>query len=246
MTIRIAMWSGPRNLSTAMLRSFGARADCAVADEPLYANFLNTSGTVHPMQEEILEGHETDPDKVLDWLTGPAPDGAAIWYQKQMPHHLLLPNVRRDWLADVRHAVLIRAPERVVASFDAGRPSPSVEDISVLQMDAAIEEIVAATGKHPPVIEAEDVRANPEGMLRALCIALDIPFDPAMLSWEAGRRETDGVWGQHWYHSVVSSTGFAPPPRPAKPLAPHLQAVADAARPSFERLRAMKLTPIST
>lgn len=243
--IRLAIWSGPRNLSTAMMRSFGARADCAVSDEPFYANYLATSGSVHPMQDEIIAGHENDPDRVIAHLTGPVPGGKAIWYQKHMPQHLYLPNVRRDWLGEMRHAFLIRAPERVVASFDAKRPAPTLEDIAIPQMDRLDAELTDLLGVPPPVFEAEDVRANPEGMLRSLCAALDIPFDAAMLAWPPGPRETDGVWAAHWYRAVERSTGFAPPPGPPDDLPPGLAEVAAAARPSFERLQARKLTPLS-
>lgn len=244
MTVRIAIWSGPRNLSTALMRSFEARGDCAVEDEPLYANYLATSGVRHPMQERILAEHETDPEKVIARLLGPVPGGKPVYYHKQMPHQLYMPNVRRDWLGEMRHAILIRAPERVVASFDAKRAAPTLDDIAVPQMDRLVDEIEAATGAPPPVIEAEDIRANPEGMLRALCAALDIPFTDRMLSWPAGPRRSDGVWGAHWYPAVEASTGFAPPPGPVKTLAPHLAEVAAAARFSFERLQARKLTAL--
>lgn len=243
MTIRIAMWSGPRNLSTAIMRSFGARGDCAVSDEPFYAHYLAKSGVVHPMQSEILAAHEADADEVIEHLTGRAPGDATIWYQKHMPHHMI-ESVPRGWFGKMRHAVLIRAPERVVASFDAKRAAPTLEDIGVPQMDGVIDDIIAATGQHPPVIEAEDVRADPAGMMRALCFALEIPWTDGMLRWAVGARDSDGVWGQHWYGAVERSTGFAPPPGPAGSLPEHLQAVADAARPSFEQLQARKLTPL--
>lgn len=238
--VRIAIWSGPRNLSTAMMRSFGARADCAVSDEPFYAPYLNT-GTTHPMQEEILAAHETDPEKVARWITGPVPGGKAIWYQKHMALHMR-PGFPRGWFSACRHAVLIRSPERVAASYDIRRALPTVEDLGAPQLDDVISGIEAATGRLPPVIEAEDVRENPEGMLRALCSALEISFDPAMLSWAPGRRETDGVWAAHWYDAIERSTGFTPP-APDKPLPAHLEAVVAEARPSFERLRARKLRP---
>lgn len=241
--ISIAMWSGPRNLSTAMMRSFGARADCAVLDEPFYAVYLSKTGIHHPMREEVLAAQSTDPAEVARALLGPAPGGRAIWYQKHMPHHMVA-GVPRDWFASCRHAVLIRAPERVAASFDAGRPDPTVEDLGAPQMDGVVADIEAATGRTPPVIEAEDVRANPAGMLRALCAALEIPFDPAMLNWAPGPRETDGVWAAHWYSSVIASSGFAPPPDGEPVLRPALARVAVAARPAFERLQARKLRPI--
>lgn len=243
MTIRIAMWSGPRNLSTAMMRSFEARGDCAVSDEPFYAHYLSASGVTHPMQDEILEHHESDARAVIDHLTGAAPGNAPVWYQKHMPHHMI-DSVPRDWFGVMRHAILIRAPERVVASFDAKRPAPCLEDIGVPQMDGVVDDIIAATGAHPPIIEAEDVRANPKGMMRALCAALDIPWTDGMLQWSAGARDSDGVWGRHWYGAVEKSTGFAPPPGPLSPLPAHLQAVVDEARPSFERLQARKLLPL--
>lgn len=240
--VRIAMWSGPRNLSTAMMRSFGARADSAVIDEPFYAAYLRQSGIDHPMRDEVLLSQSNDAADVVRGILGAVPRSASIWYQKHMPHHML-PGFPREWFAVMRHAILIRDPARVAASFDAGRPNPTLEDLGVPQMDGVIADIEAATGRAPPVIDAEDVRAHPEGMMRSLCAALEIPFDPAMLSWRSGKRKTDGVWGAHWYKSVEASTCFAPPSDPAGPVAPHLEKIVAAARPSYEALRARKLAP---
>ncbi|MFX3653885.1 MAG: HAD family hydrolase [Paracoccaceae bacterium] len=241
--VRIAMWSGPRNLSTAMMRSFGGRGDCAVLDEPFYAAYLHHSGVEHPMKAEVLRAQPTDPNEVERTVLGPVPGGRPLWHQKHMPHHML-PGFPRGWFAACRHFILIRAPERVAASFDAGRPDPTVEDLGAPQMDGVIADIVAMTGREPPVVEAEDIRANPEGMLRALCAALEIPWDAGMLRWEVGRRETDGVWAPHWYRAVEASTGFAPPPKEEPALRPALRPVVEAARPSFGRLRARKLGPV--
>lgn len=240
--IRIAMWSGPRNLSTAMMRSFGARADCAVSDEPFYAAYLDATGIKHPMGAEIMASQPVDPLEVERTILGPIPGGPPLWYQKHMAHHMG-PHAPRGWFGAMRHAVLIRHPAYVAASFDDKRADPALEDLGVPQMDGVIADIEAATGRTPPVIEAEDVRANPEGMLRALCAALEIAFDPAMLRWPMGRRHTDGVWAAHWYGAVEKSTGFAPPPAPPGAPAPHLAAVVEAAMPSYERLKARKLTP---
>lgn len=237
--IRIAMWSGPRNLSTAMMRSFGGRADCAVLDEPFFAPALAASGIPHPMREETIAAHETDPEAVARLIAGPVPGGKPLWHQKHMAHHML-PGFPLGWIAGFRHFILIRAPERVAASFDAGRPDPTLEDLGVPQTDRIIAEIEARTGREPPVIEAEDIRANPKEMLRALCAALEIPWDAGMLRWEPGRRETDGAWAPHWYRAVEASTGFSPPD-PPPPLRPALRTVVEAARPAFERLRARKL-----
>lgn len=240
--VRIAMWSGPRNLSTAMMRSFGARADCAVSDEPFYAAYLRASGIDHPLRELTLASQSNDPNDVGRALCGPAPRSTPIWYQKHMVQHML-DEFPRDWFAKMRHAVLIRDPAYVAASFDAKRADPTLEDLGAPQMEGVIADIEAATGRTPPIIEAEDVRENPAGVLRALCAALDIAYDPAMTRWRAGRRKTDGVWAAHWYGAVEASTGFAPPsPPPA--VAPHLQEIVTAARPSYERLRARKLTAI--
>lgn len=241
--IRIAMWSGPRNLSTAMMRAFGARADCAVADEPFYAAYLLDTGIDHPMRAEILASQPTDPAEVVKNILGPVPGGRPIWYQKHMVQHMTSA-MPRDWFAGMRHAVLIRDPALVAASFDAKRPAPKPEDLGAPQTDGVIADIEAATGKAPPVIEAEDVRADPAGMLRALCAALEIPWDPAMTRWPAGPRETDGIWASHWYGAVLASTGFAPPTPSPGPPEPRLADVVAASRPSFERLRARKLRPL--
>jgi hypothetical protein len=240
--IRIAMWSGPRNLSTAMMRSFGARHDTVVIDEPFYACYLRATRVDHPMRTEVLLEQPNDPHFVTRTITGPVPHNAPIWYQKHMPHHMV-PGIPRDWFGLMRHAILIRDPALVAASFEDGRPGSTLEDLGVTQMDSVIADIEAACGKPPPVIEAEDIRANPEGMLRALCTALEIDFDPDMLKWRAGTRKTDGVWGAHWYGSVVASTGFAPP-SPPRALPAHMEAIVEEARPSFERLRARKLTSL--
>ncbi|MEM7546512.1 MAG: HAD family hydrolase [Pseudomonadota bacterium] len=240
--VRIAMWSGPRNLSTAMLRSFGARSDTVVIDEPFYACYLRATGIDHPMRKEVLLNQSNDPHDVARLITGPVPHGAPIWYQKHMPHHMV-PGVPRDWFKGMRHAILIRDPALVAASFEAGRPGTTLEDLGVPQMDGVIADIEALRGQTPPVIEAEDIRRDPAGMLRALCAALDIDFDSDMLKWRAGTRKTDGVWGAHWYKSVVASTGFAPPADP-RPLPPQMKEIVAEARPAFERLQARKLTPL--
>lgn len=239
------MWSGPRNLSTAMMRSFGARSDCVVSDEPFYAAYLAATGIDHPMRDEVLASQPQDPHEVVAQITGAATDAASVWYQKHMVQHMV-PAIPRDWFSAMRHAVLIRHPGWVAASFDDKRADPTVEDLGVPQMEGVIADITAATGAPPPVIEAEDVRRDPEGMLRALCAALDAPFDPGMLRWPAGRRETDGVWAAHWYGAVERSTGFAPPGggEPPEPQ-PHLREVVAEALPFFEALRARKLTPVA-
>lgn len=241
---RIAMWSGPRNISTAMLRSFGNRADCWVTDEPLYAAYLADSGAPHPMRDEVLASQSRNWREVVAWLTGPIPRGRSVWYQKQMTHHLL-DHMGRDWLDDLVNCFLIRDPRRVLASYARKREvAVQIEDVGMLQQAAIFDEVVARqNGRIPPVIDAADVLTDPAATLGRLCAAVGIDFDPAMLSWPPGRRETDGVWAEHWYESVERSTGFEPPPPPPPELPAELERLAAQCQPAYERLRAYALVP---
>lgn len=238
--IRIAMWSGPRNLSTAMMRSFGNRSDCAVIDEPYYAAYLQQTGLDHPMRSEILASQETDWRAVEARILGPAPNNAPIFYQKHMSHHML-PDIGRDWFGKVRHAILIRAPERVLASYAAKREAVTAADIGMTDLEEIRKQTSEATGRATPVIEAEDIRRNPQALLPLLCEALGISFDAGMLGWPPGRRDSDGVWAAHWYATVDSSTGFAPPEDELPDLPDELRAIAAETRPVFEALASQKL-----
>jgi hypothetical protein len=239
-TIRIAMWSGPRNISTAMMRSFGARADCAVSDEPFYGFYLDSTGIDHPMRADIIAAMDCAYDGVAARITGPAPNGAGLWYQKHMTHHMI-DGVDLGWTRACRNAFLIRDPRRVVASYAAKRRNPTDDDIGIKRQRAIFETITTLTGARPPVIDAADVLAAPDRALRALCRALDIAFDPAMLSWEAGRRASDGVWAAHWYASVEASTGFQPPSPDPAPMDPALERLADDNRAAYETMAAHTL-----
>ncbi|MFD0584667.1 sulfotransferase-like domain-containing protein [Dactylosporangium darangshiense] len=232
MTVRVAMWSGPRNISTAMMRSFGARPDTVVVDEPLYAHYLAETGLEHPGREEILA---SQPRRWADAVAGLlAPVGAGVYYQKHMTHHLLA-QVGREWLGEVANAYLIRDPAHVVASYAKVRGEPTLEDLGYPQQ----VEIFRAHGG--PVVDAADVLRDPAGTLSALCAALGLPWDPAMLSWPAGRRDTDGVWAPHWYAAVERSTGFAPyDPRPAE-VPVRLLPLVERAMPLYEELAARRL-----
>jgi Sulfotransferase domain len=209
MTIRLAMWSGPRNVSTALMRAFGARPDTLVIDEPLYAHYLSVTGLEHPGWAKVLASQPTRWEAVADALTGPLPDGVALHYQKHMAHHLL-PGVGRGWLGSVRNAYLIRDPAQVVSSYARVRGAPTLADLGYVQQAEIFREYGG------PVVDAADLLCDPAGVLERLCAALGVAFDPAMLRWSPGRRATDGVWAPYWYASVESSTGFAPyRPRPA-------------------------------
>jgi Sulfotransferase domain len=241
--VRIAMWSGPRNISTAMMRSFGNRPDTAVIDEPFYAAYLAATGIDHPLREESLASQPTNWRDAVKTILGPVPEGRAIFYQKHMTHHML-PEFGRDWIAQCRNAFLIRAPADVLASYVEKRSEVTLEDIGFVQQREIFEREADRLGRAPPVIDAADVLGNPRSTLSALCGALDIPFTERMLSWPPGRRATDGAWAPAWYDAVERSTGFAPP-RPQVPpesLREDLKPLAEAARPHYERLRAYRLT----
>lgn len=237
--MRIAMWSGPRNLSTAMMYSFGARPDFAVVDEPFYAAYLALTGLDHPMGDAIIASQPTDPAQVVDELLGPIPDGKPHFYQKHMSQHMI-PGIPRDWIADVVNVFLIRHPARVAASFSAKYENPTLPEIGFTQQVDLYDQLNAA-GARPVVIDSHDIRKDPETMLRRLCDVIGLEWDPAMLSWPAGGHKSDGVWAAHWYGSVHASTGFAGPEGPLPDLDGARADLARAAMPSYEVLRALAI-----
>src|SRR6266480_1185110 len=210
MPLRIAMWSGPRNISTAMMRSGGNRPDTFVCDEPFYAYYLKATGRDHPGRDEVIERGETDWRKVIAQLTGDVQDGKHIFYQKQMTHHLL-PEIERGWLGAVTNCFLIRDPAEVIVSYIKKNHDPILEDIGFVQEAEIFDWVRTHSGEIPPVIDARDVLENPERVLRLLCGAIGVEFTRAMLSWPPGLRETDGLWAKHWYTEVAESTSFRKP-----------------------------------
>lgn len=241
MTLRIAMWSGPRNLSTAMMRSFGSRADTFVSDEPFYGCFLESSGADHPMRDEVIAAMDTDWHSVMERLRGEPPDGSPVWYQKHMWHHMTGP-IGYDDFEGFRHAFLIREPERMIASYLRKREAAAFENFGMDRQSEFFEREADRLGHAPPVIDANDVLADPCGVLSGLCEALAIPWDEAMLSWSPGSRDSDGPWAPHWYGAVEKSTGFGPPEKDAVHLPPEAQRVADQCRPYYERLAVHKIS----
>jgi hypothetical protein len=234
--IRIAMWSGPRTVSTALMRAWENRPDTVVADEPLYAFYLDRTGIAHPGREQVIASQPTGWQTVIRQLTtAPLPGGRTVFYGKHMTHHLL-PEVDRDALAPLRHAFLIRDPRELLASYARVRATPTLDDLGIWQQ----AEIFDRFGG--PVIDSRDLLEDPEAVLRGLCAALGVPFTAAMLSWPPGRRETDGVWAPHWYDSVWRSTGFGPYHPRDQELPPRLAALADQCQPFYQRLRASRLT----
>ncbi|MEX1995137.1 MAG: hypothetical protein WD929_10775 [Steroidobacteraceae bacterium] len=238
--IRIAMWSGPRNISTAMMRSFGSRPDTAVSDEPLYAHYLKETGLQHPGRDAVLASQATDWRVVAADLTGPVPGGKPVWYQKHMAHHLL-PMIGRDWLDGLTHAFLIREPDEMLVSLVKTYPAAGLADTGLPQQCEILDRVADRLGYAPPVVLASDVLKNPRCLLTKLCAALGIPFFSQMLAWEPGRRATDGVWAPHWYATVETSTGFESRRSKGVQLSAPLRRLLDECRPWYEKLCALRL-----
>ena len=248
MTLKLAMWSGPRNLSTAMMRAWENRPDTTVWDEPLYAYYLAATGLDHPGREAILRAGDTDWRRATTACCGPAPNGRPVFFQKHMSHHLLA-EVDHDWTTELQHFFLIRDPAAVLRSYTQTRYSVTLEDIGLPQQLALYRHLCAAEPVTPLVIDADDFLRHPRAYLQALCVRFDLPFSERMLSWPAGQRDSDGVWGQYWYASVWRSTGFTAP-REKPPAAaldsimpPALRALAEAAQPYYTALYQMRLRP---
>jgi Sulfotransferase domain len=241
-TVRIAMWSGPRNLSTAMMRSFASRSDTFVSDEPFYGCFLKSTGADHPMREETIAAMDCDWASVVATLRGHAPDGSPVWYQKHMWHHMAGP-IGYDDFEGFTHAFLIREPEQMIASYLRRREAAAFENFGLDRQTLFFQREAQRLGHAPPVVDANDVLTNPEAVLSRLCEAVGISWDPAMLSWKPGRRRTDGPWAPHWYAAVEKSTGFGPPETGAVALPDDARRVAERCRPYYEQLAAHRIRP---
>ncbi|MDH5284260.1 MAG: HAD family hydrolase [Gemmatimonadota bacterium] len=233
---RIAMWSGPRNISTAMLRAWEHRVDTWVVDEPLYAHYLTQVAVAHPGVEEVIAHHETDWRTVVAGLTGPIPHGRSIYYQKQMAHHWL-PHLRSEWVLRLTNAFLIRHPAEMLPSLTARMGLPTLSDTGLPQQVEILRFVRNQTGTTPPVLDAEDVLRDPRRALSGFCEAVGVPFSEKMLAWPAGRRETDGIWAKHWYEAVERSTGFEPYRPRDRRVSPELEPLLAECMPYYEELR---------
>jgi hypothetical protein len=234
-SLRLAMWSGPRNISTAMMRAWGNRPDTFVCDEPFYAYYLKSTGLAHPAADLVTARHETDWKKVVDWLTGPIPEAKSIFYQKQMSHHLL-GEIDRTWMTQCTHCFLIRHPRDVILSYIAKNNDPTVADVGFVQQAEIFQWVCAETGTTPPVLDARDIQNTPRETLGLLCDALGVEFNECMLSWPPGLRSTDGVWAPHWYHEVESSTTFRPYVERRESVPERLSAVYAESLAAYEQL----------
>jgi hypothetical protein len=234
-SVRIAMWSGPRNISTALMRSWGNRPDTFVCDEPFYAHYLRATGRPHPGAEEVIASGETDWRQVVEQLIGTVPGGKCIFYQKQMTHHLL-PGIDRAWLGEVTNCFLIRDPREVIVSYIKKNNDPTLEDIGFAQQAEIFDWVRTHNGAVPAVIDARDVLENPRRILGLLCKRVGVEFMESMLSWAPGLRETDGIWAKHWYGEVATSMGFQPYHPRTEPVPERLGEVHERAREYYEQL----------
>ena len=241
--VRIAMWSGPRNISTAMMRSFGQRPDTEVVDEPFYAAFLTATGIDHPLRDQTLAGMSSDWGEIAAAMSRAGRQNKPIFYQKQMCHHMV-EGSDLGFMAACRNAFLIRPPAAVLASYIRSRAEVTINDIGVFRQWEMFQDEFDRLGRPPPVLDGDDLRTDPPAYLRALCESLGVPYMDAMLSWPPGPRPTDGAWAPAWYASVESSRSFAERSRadPA-PLPPAVQDIADQAQPIYEQMAAWKLRP---
>lgn len=239
------MWSGPRNISTAMMRAWENRDDCVVSDEPLYAAYLAATGLDHPGSQEVIAAGDTDARRVGEFLVGPIPGNRPLWYQKHMSHHLL-PGLDHEWVHALDNIFLIRDPSEVLASYLKSRATVVPEDIGLMQQGELFDELLERSGKLPLVIDAADFLQAPAAYLRAICAELGIEFSERMLHWPAGPRDSDGIWAPHWYEAVWKSTGFEPwRPREVQ-LDPQYAWIAEACRPVYDRLRGHRLCLMKT
>jgi hypothetical protein len=237
--VRLAVWSGPRNISTALMRSWENRPDSVVVDEPFYAAYLAATGLDHPGRDEVIAAGEVDPTVVVAGLFAPVDDGVRVEYQKQMAHHLL-PSFDGPWVERLVNVLLIREPHEVVASYLRSRATVTADDIGLPQQARLFDRLAA--GREPPVvIDSADFLRAPERYLRALCELVGLGFDDRMLSWSAGPRASDGVWAPYWYASVWASTGFEPYEPRDVTLDGAAAVVADGCGPAYDRLHAVRL-----
>ena len=239
--VRLAMWSGPRNISTAMMRSWANRPDTMVCDEPLYAHYLKQTGRKHPGADEVIAAGETNLAKVVVGLTGPIPQGKTVFYQKHMTHHLL-PGMDRSWVSGLTNCFLIRQPREVLTSFIRHVDDPTILDTGYPQQLELFEAVRQWNKKIPPVLDARDVLNNPRGMLSTLCQRVNLTFTESMLAWPPGLRDTDGIWAKYWYKEVETTTSFQPYQSKDRPVPAELTGLVRECESYYEKLYEYRIT----
>ena len=235
------MWSGPRNISTALMYSFHNRSDCFVSDEPLYANFLKSSGVQHPSYEQIIDYYETELEVLISRLTGPTPNGKRIWYQKHMCHHVSETS-DLSWIKSLKNCFLIRDPAEVIHSLSRVTDSINLSMTGLPQQLRILNYVELNCQGKNPIIDSRDILDNPRAILQSLCENIEIPFSEEMLSWKIGPKDCDGIWAKHWYSSVWSSSGFIPHRKRELDLSKEHHKVLSKAIPIYNELRRNRLT----
>lgn len=238
--LRLAVWSGPRNISTALMRSWGNRPDAIVVDEPFYAHYLKETRAPHPGIDEVIAHHETDWRKVIDSLLEPLPAGKTVFYQKQMNKHML-PHIDISWIHRVTNCFLIREPKDMITSFIKVVPEPTLDEFGLREQVEMFRQLRETRNEEPIVIEAKDILQNPRKVLQAWCERLRIPFYDSMLSWEPGLRDTDGIWAKYWYDNVIRSTGFAPYKAKKEDVPEHLKPLLAQCEELYDELRPYRI-----
>lgn len=234
----LCLWSGPRNISTAMMRSFGARPDTTCWDEPFFAAYLDQTGLPHPGREETLAGCEIDPARVVERIL--APVETAYYFQKHMAHHMIA-GMPTQWMEQARHVLLIRHPARVITSYAKGRPDFVGDDLGFSRLVQLHAEITEMQGKAPLIVDCDDILTDPDGQLRHICEdGFGIPYDPTMLSWEAGPRPEDGPWAPYWYDNVIASTKFAEAPGALPKVSAAYAEIYETARQDYDTLKGLR------
>ena len=236
-TKRVSVWSGPRNVSTALMYSFRQRSDTVVVDEPLYGHYLKLTGAAHPGKGEVLANMEPDGARVVHEVLLGHYDKPVIMF-KNMAHHLS--GLDRTFLSELYNVLLVRDPAEMLPSLARKLPEPTLRDTG-LQEQVSLLEAVLDLGKTPVVIEARRLLQNPESILRALCRALALPFEPAMLSWPTGPKPEDGVWAKYWYKNVHASSAFAPYTPKIEPFSEELEPLLAQCAPLIDRLKTYAL-----
>jgi Sulfotransferase domain len=230
--LRLSMWSGPRNVSTALMYSFRQRSDTVVFDEPLYGHYLHVSGADHPGKDEVLATMNTKGQQVVEDVLL-APCTKPIRFYKNMAHHLL--GLNQEVLAQMKNMLLVRDPREMLPSLAKQIPNPILRDTG-LKEQVEILEVMLQRGQNPVVIDAKELLLNPKIVLQDVCQGLEIPFEDGMLSWPSGTKPEDGIWAKYWYDNVHASTGFGKYEQKQEAFPERLKPLLEECLPLYRRL----------
>ena len=240
----IAMWSGPRNLSTALMYSFENRGDTKIEDEPFYGYFLSNNQIMHPDRDVIINIMETDKYKLISYLSDIENlQNERIWYQKQMTHHI---NITDDisWIKHITNCFLIRDPMDVIISYKKIYSEVSMNLIGLEQQNKIFDYVLNNINDKPLVIDAHDLRNDPENILKKACQKLNIKFTKKMIQWTAGPKKNEGVWGEYWYQNVWNTTSFIKEKNSQnKRVKPNIKNLYEQAKIFYDKLYHYKINP---